>query len=75
WKYVMPVLRYLVPGVSSSELSAKALVQHCILRPQHPSGSYIEFTGKLAPRSKLSENNDNAAELMSQCRALLESGH
>lgn len=75
WKYVMPMLRYFVSGVSATELSAKALVQHCILHPQHPSGSYVEFSGKLAPRSKLSENNDNAAELMSQCRTLLQSGH
>ncbi len=75
WKYVMPPLRYFVPGVSSSELSAKALVRHCIVRPKHTSGSYVEFTGKLAPRSQLSENNDNAAELMSHCRTLLQSGH
>jgi protochlorophyllide reductase len=75
WKYVMPALRHFLPGVSSSELSAKALVQHCILHPEHPSGSYVEFTGKLAPRSKLSENNNNAADLMSQCRALLKSEH
>lgn len=75
WKYVMPTLRFFVSGVSSSELSAKALVQHCILHPNHPSGSYVEFSGKLAPRSKLSKNSDNAAELISQCRALLQSGH
>lgn len=75
WRYVMPALRYFVPGVSSSELSAKALVQHCIFHPQHPSGSYVEFSGKPAPRSKLSENNENAAELMSQCRALLQNGY
>ena len=75
WQYFLPMLRYFVSGVSSSELSAKALVQHCILHPQHPSGSYIEFSGKLAPRSQLSENNDNAVRLMLQCRALLQSGH
>ncbi len=74
WKYVLPALRHFVPGVSSSELSAKALVQHCILHPKFPSGSYVEFNGKLAPRTKLSENKDNAADLMSISRDLLQTG-
>jgi len=75
WTYVLPMLRHLVPGVSSSEQSAKALVRHCLLDPQHPSGSYVEFSGALAPRSELAENTANAADLMSQCRVLLENGH
>ena len=75
WKHIMPALRYFVPGLSSSGLSAKALVRHCILHPEHPSGSYIEFTGKLAPRSKLCENSGNANDLMSESRVVLQSGH
>ena len=74
WTYVMPALRHFVSGVSSSELSAKALVQHCFNGAQHPSGSYVEFTGKLAPRSKLSESIENARDLMSESRALIQSG-
>lgn len=75
WRNVMPALRHFVSGVSSSKLSARALVQHCLLRPEHPSGSYVEFTGKLAPRSKLSENSNNASDLIAESRALLQNGH
>lgn len=75
WKFVMPPLRHFMSGVSSSKASANALVEHCILNPKHPSGSYIEFTGNLAPRSNLSENNSNAHDLLQVSRMLLQSGN
>ncbi len=75
WTYLMPVLRHVLPGVSSSAASAEALVEHCVDAPVHPSGSYIEFTGKPAPRSQLSENNENARDLIENCRAILSDGH
>lgn len=75
WTRLMPALRYFMPGVSSGAASAEALVQHCIDAPSHPSGSYVEFTGRLAPRSALSEHGDNARDLIRASRAFFESGH
>ena len=41
-------------GVSSATKSAEAMVDKLILSPTaYPFGSYVEFTGRLAPHSAL----------------------
>ena len=70
WRYVLPTLRLILSGVSSAERSAEAFVSHCIHGADHPSGSYVEFTGRLAPRSDLSTDQAKAAEFVERSRAL-----
>lgn len=53
WRYIMPLFRYVMAGVSTPRRSGYALVDKLLLAPAYPSGSYIEFTGKPAPRSPL----------------------
>lgn len=71
WHYVLPALRPLVRGISSSAASGEALVRHCIEGRQHPSGCYIEFTGRLAPRSEESLKGAKATALIEHSRKLL----
>lgn len=64
WRHLLPWLRYLVAGVSSAEASAAALVEHLVLAPEaHPSGAYVEFTGRLAPHDALARRADLALAL------------
>ena len=64
WRHVLPLLRPLVRGISSPEISGRALVERLLLDPgAYPSGSYVEFSGRLAPRSPMAEDDAKAADL------------
>lgn len=73
WYHVLPAMRRIIPGISTSQASGHALVKHCILSDSHASGSYVEFTGRPAPRSKLSTDSENARALIEFSRHLLKS--
>lgn len=64
WRHLLPWLRPLVPGVSSADASAAALVERLVLAPAaYPSGAYVEFTGRLAPHDGLAQRADLALAL------------
>ena len=64
WRYVMPLIRPFVRGVSSPKTSGRALVERLLLAPEsYPSGSYVEFTGRPAPRHPIADDDAMAADL------------
>ncbi len=71
WYYILPLARHVMGGISTSRQSGSELVRLCIQENKHVSGSYIEFTGKPAPRSELSQNKDKGRELVEYSRVLL----
>jgi hypothetical protein len=61
-------------GVSSARKSAKAMVDELILSPAaYPSGSYVDFTGRLAPHSPLTRRSDLGRDLYEVSRRIVES--
>lgn len=56
WTYVMPLLRHLLRGISTSQHSGEALVKECVVGRDYPSGSYVEFSGKYAPESSVAQD-------------------
>ncbi len=71
WYYIMPYARHILSGVSTGKQSGSELVRLCISEKSHTSGSYIEFTGKLAPCTDVSKNDDKGRELIEYSRALI----
>ena len=64
WRFVMPLLGWFLPGVSSPARSARAMVEKLLLSPTaYPSGSYVEFTGRLAPHGALARRTDLGQDL------------
>jgi hypothetical protein len=74
WRYVMPLFGLFMSGVSSAQKSAKAMVGKLILSPTaYLSGSYVEFTGRLAPHSALARRSDLGQDLYDVSRRIVES--
>lgn len=72
WKYVMPVLRYLIKGVSTPTQSANMLIDGLVLGTnRRHSGAHVEFTGKPAPTSKEAGDLVAAKKFLNDARALL----
>lgn len=71
WRYIVPHLRHLISGISTPEQSANSMVKNCVEGKQFPSGSYVEFTGKHAPRSEVSLDLATAQSLVKYSRDLL----
>jgi hypothetical protein len=74
WRFVMPLFGRFVSGVSSPAKSARALVDKPLLSPTaYPSGSYVEFTGRLAPHSALARRGDHGQDLHDVSKRIVES--
>lgn len=73
WKYILPLIGPLLPGVSSARKSARALVKECIDAKSYPSGSYIEYTRRLAPHSKDASDLQLARSLVNLSDQLVSS--
>lgn len=73
WRFVMPLMRFSVPGVSSAERSAEALIEHLLLKEHNPfpSGAYVAYDAKLAPASARATDDALAAELYHHCLRLI----
>ena len=71
WRFVLPLLQFVLNGVSSSRKSGAALVQSCVVERRYDSGRYIDFAGNLAPRSALSKGHKEGQDLVEHCRLLL----
>jgi protochlorophyllide reductase len=73
WRFVLPLLGLFMSGVSSPAKSAKAMVDKLILSPTtYPSGSYVEFTGRLAPHSALARRHDLGGDLYDVSKRIVE---
>ncbi|HXZ17334.1 MAG TPA: SDR family NAD(P)-dependent oxidoreductase [Roseiarcus sp.] len=74
WRFVMPVLGWFLPGVSSPARSARAMVDKLLMSPSaYPSGSYVEYTGRLARLSALARRTDLAQDLHELSERIVES--
>ena len=74
WRFLMPLLGLFMSGVSSPAKSARALVDKLILSSTaYPSGSYVEFTGRLAPHSALARRRDLGQDLHDLSKRIVES--
>jgi NAD(P)-dependent dehydrogenase (short-subunit alcohol dehydrogenase family) len=73
WKYVMPVLRHFIEGVSSPTQSANMLIDGIVMGGErHLSGVHVEFSGKPAPTSKEAGDLDAAKAFLQDARILLK---
>ena len=73
WRFLMPLLGWFMPGVSSPRRSARAMVDKLLLLPTaYPSGSYVEFTGRLAPHSALARRSDLGQDLYDVSKRIVE---
>ncbi|WP_111656258.1 SDR family NAD(P)-dependent oxidoreductase [Isoalcanivorax indicus] len=76
WHFFLPLLRFLVPGVSGPERSANALNNFILLnKASAPSGSYLAYTGKPAPASSKANDSTLGAKLHEHCLRVLEDNH
>jgi protochlorophyllide reductase len=74
WRFVMPLFGPFVSGVSSPARSAKAMVDKLLLSPTaYPSGSYVDFTGRLAPHGALARRSDLGQDLHDVSKGIVES--
>lgn len=65
WRYILPGLLALMPGVSSPETSARALAGLLLTGwGGRPSGAYVEFTGRPAPAASLATDDARAEAMM-----------
>jgi hypothetical protein len=74
WRFVMSLFGPFVSGVNSPAKSARAMVDKLLLSPTaYPSGSYVEFTGRLAPHSALAQRSDLGRDLYDLSKRIVES--
>lgn len=64
WTYVMPAMRWILPGVSSARQSARTMADRLLMSKEAPvSGAYVDFTGRPAAISADAERRDLARDL------------
>jgi NAD(P)-dependent dehydrogenase (short-subunit alcohol dehydrogenase family) len=74
WRFIMPLFGLFTSGISSPAKSGRAMLDKLILSPTaYPSGSYVEFTGRLAPHSALARRSDLGQDLHDVSKRIVES--